>query len=266
VSVREDESPELGRLGRTFNQMVAKLAMAEQMERAFGLYTSTHLLDRIRSQHGNAALPGAIRDATVLFADIRGFTSLSERLPPEHVVAVLNRFFDAALDTIERFDGFVNKFVGDALMVVFNGPVDQGDHAERATRCAVALQQQIAALNAERAFQYVDALEVGVGIASGPMVCGNIGGRRQIEYTVIGDTVNMASRLCSAAAGGEVLVSGRTAGALPTSIDTRPLPPLQVKGKTDPVRVLCAWPPTSLRQQNDAHVPESASSASQHIH
>jgi class 3 adenylate cyclase len=248
VLVAEGGSEEFDRLGKHFNHMVGRLGMAERMERAFGRYASMHLLDRIRAQHGEADLPAGMRDASVLFADIRGFTTLSERLAPEHVVAVLNRFFASATQVIDEHEGFLNKFVGDAIMVVFNGPVDQGDHAERATRCAVQLQRAVAQLNADRAFEYVERIEVGIGIASGPMICGNVGGPRHTEYTVIGDVVNTASRLCGAAPGGEVWVTKRTADALPAALATTPLPALHVKGKAAPVEAACAWPlvPTLL--------------------
>ncbi len=242
VAVAEGGSAEFDRLGKHFNQMVSRLGMAERMERAFGRYTSTHVLDRIRAQHGEAELPACTREASVLFADIRGFTALSERLTPEQVVAVLNRFFSSATQVIDTHEGFLNKFVGDAIMVVFNGPVDQADHADRATRCAVALQQTVDALNAARAFDHVDSISVGIGIASGPMICGNVGGSRQMEYTVIGDVVNTASRLCSAAPGGQVWITKQTSDALSPELVSRPLPPLMVKGKVAPVAAACAWP------------------------
>ncbi|MFL5321400.1 MAG: adenylate/guanylate cyclase domain-containing protein [Myxococcaceae bacterium] len=231
VQLEVGGSTDFQQLARTFNGMVEQLGLAERMERAFGVYVSSHVLERIRSQHGEAVLPPSLRDATVFFADIRGFTTMSEKLPPETVVAFLNRYFEHAVTVIEQHDGYLNKFIGDAMVVVFNGPIDQPDHPERAVRCAIALQQKVAELNAQNAFPEVGKLEIGVGISTGPMTCGNVGSAKQMEYTVIGDTVNLAARLTSQAAAGEVLISEPTAHQLPASYAAERLAPMKVKGK-----------------------------------
>jgi len=236
VRVQVNGSVEFVEAAHTFNGMVRALALADRMERAFGAYVSVHLLERIRAQHGEAGLPPLMREATVMFADIRGFTRLSERLSPQQMVDVLNRYFQHVVDLIDVHQGYLNKFVGDAVMVVFNGPVDQPDHAERAVRCALELQQLVAELNAKGAFPEVGALQVGAGVSTGPMVCGNIGGAQQMEYTVIGDAVNLASRLTDLAPPGEVWVSEQTTHSLPGDFELEALPPLQVKGKEAPVR------------------------------
>ncbi len=241
VRVEAGGSSEFAQLGDHFNRMVETLSQAEKMERAFGSYVSTQLLDRIRAQHDEATLAVSTRDASVFFADIRNFTGMSERLAAEDVALVLNMFFSCAVEVVDAHDGYLNKFLGDALMVVFNGPLEQPDHCARSARCAIALQDAVTKLNRSRAFPSVGAIDVGVGIASGPMVCGNIGSARQMEYTVIGDVVNTASRLCSQAAGGEVWMTRRTASELPPDIRTRVLQPVQVKGKKDAVEVM-AWP------------------------
>ncbi len=240
VRVATNGAEEFSRLGKHFNRMVDRLALAERMEHAFGMYVSTHVLDRIRAQHGEATLPASVREASVLFADIRGFTAMSEQLPPEQVVDILNTFFAHAVEVIDAHDGYLNKFVGDCLMVVFNGPLEQPDHATRAVRCAQALQAAVGQLNATRAFVHVDEIQIGVGIASGPMICGNVGSPRQMEYTVIGDVVNTASRLCGLAQAGEVWLTKKTASQLPEEMSTRELPPVTVKGKRDPIEVACA--------------------------
>jgi len=124
---------------------------------------------------------------------------------------------------------------------VFNGPMDQPDHAERATRCALDVQREVLAMNAERAFPELadigdGVLKVGVGVATGPMVCGNIGSVQQMEYTVIGDTVNLSSRLTGQAKAGDVVVSEATNGALPRELAGEAMEPVMVKGKEQPVR------------------------------
>lgn len=224
-------STEFKRLAERFNEMVERLGLAERMERAFGVYVSGHVLEKIRSQHGEAILPATLKDATVFFADIRGFTSASEKLPPDAVVAFLNRYFERAVAVIQEHEGYLNKFIGDAIVVVFNGPLDQPDHAERAVKCAIALQRKVAEMNARGEFPEIGTLQIGVGVSTGAMTCGNVGSARQMEYTVIGDTVNLAARLTSAAGPGEVLISEETAKQLPASYGAVPLPAIKVKGK-----------------------------------
>lgn len=242
IRLEEAGSSDFVRMSRSFNRMVEALALSERMERAFGLYVSGHVLDRIRQQHGEAVIPAALREASVFFADIRGFTSMSERLSPEQVVGVLNRWFERVVGLVERHDGYLNKFIGDAVVVVFNGPIDQPDHAARACRCAIALQEEVSRLNAEHAFPEIGELAVGVGVATGPMVCGNVGGTQQMEYTVIGDTVNLSSRLTSRAAKGEVLASEATARALPADQPATRLDAIPVKGKEQPIVPYRVWP------------------------
>ena len=252
VRVQVNGSVEFVEAAHTFNGMVRALALADRMERAFGAYVSVHLLERIRAQHGEAGLPPLMREATVFFADIRGFTGLSERLSPQQTVDVLNRYFQHVVDLIDVHQGYLNKFVGDAVMVVFNGPVDQPDHAERAVRCALELQHLVSELNAKEAFPEVGSLEVGAGVSTGPMVCGNIGGSQQMEYTVIGDAVNLASRLTDLAPPGEVWISEQTRRSLPDGFELDDLPALLVKGKEAPVRPFRAqsapegWSPLRL--------------------
>jgi class 3 adenylate cyclase len=243
VRVEEAGSAEFTQLATRFNRMVEGLALAEQMEHAFGMYVSGQLMKRIRDQHGQALLPATLREASVLFADIRGFTQMSERMSPEAIVGLLNRYFDRVVAVVNEHEGYLNKFVGDAVVVVFNGPVDQADHPIRAVKCAIALQQAVDALNREGAFpELSEGLRVGIGIATGPMVCGNVGGKGHVEYTVIGDTVNLASRLTSSARPGEVWLNSVAAVQLPAELAAQPLEPIRVKGKAEPVLPFLVWP------------------------
>jgi class 3 adenylate cyclase len=242
IALEEGGSEDFVRLAESFNEMVGSLAMAERMERAFGVYVSSQVLERIRLQHGQATIPPSLREATVFFADIRGFTRLSEKLAPGEVLGLLNRYFEKVVAIVAASEGFLNKFIGDAVVVVFNGPIDQPDHAERACRCAITLQEELARLNAAGAFPEIGTLSVGVGIATGPMVAGNVGGATQMEYTVVGDTVNLASRLTGQAGAGEVWVSAGTAAKLPAAMRVAPLPPVSVKGKEQPVTPYRVFP------------------------
>jgi class 3 adenylate cyclase len=230
VQVEEKGSVEFQRLNRAFNQMVRSLDQARGLERTFGAYLGEPIVQRIRAQHGGAVMPATSREATVMFADIRGFTSMSEKLAPQAVLDLLNRYLERAVAVVERHEGYINKFIGDAIVVIFNGPIDQPDHAERGARCALALQAEIAALNAAGAFPEVGTLRVGIGVATGPLVAGNLGSTRT-EYTVIGDTVNLAARLTSHAGPGEAWVNETNARALGASVKSEALPPLKVKGK-----------------------------------
>ena len=243
IRVEEGGSDEFVHLSRRFNRMVELLSSAESMERAFGSYVSAQVLTRIRAQQGKAQIPGTLREATVFFCDIRGFTAMSERLPPQEVVQVLNRFFACAVEVVDAHEGYLNKFIGDAIVVVFNGPIDQADHAERAIRCAIALQRAVAELNERSAFAHVDAIGIGVGIATGVMICGSVGSSRQMEYTVIGDVVNTAARLCARAAAGEVWTNRQAFDARPSDIPASSVLSIEVKGKKEPVEAAVVWPP-----------------------
>jgi len=207
------------------------------MERAFGTYVSDAVLNRIKAQHGAVLIPPSVRDATVFFADVRGFTAMSERLPPEKLVAMLNRYLDRVVEEVSRSEGYLDKFIGDAVVVVFNGPIDQPDHATRSVDCAVGLQRAVHEMNAAGAFPEVGAIEIGIGVATGPMVAGNIGSAAKTEYTVIGDTVNLAARLCEQAPAGEIWLNRACRDALGARPGIEAMPAVALKGKSAPVEV-----------------------------
>jgi class 3 adenylate cyclase len=244
VRVEEAGSRDFRALGASFNHMVGDLMLSQRMERAFGQYVSAQVLTRIRAQHGEAALPASLREASVFFADVRGFTAMSERLEPAEVLGVLNRYFEHVVAVVDQFEGYLDKFIGDAVVVVFNGPIDQPDHASRAARCAIAIQKKVEELNGAETFPEIGVLEVGVGVATGPLVAGNLGSANHMEYTVIGDTVNLASRLTGQAPPGEVWINERCAELLPADLPRAALAPLSVKGKARPVAAYRVWPAT----------------------
>jgi len=218
-----------------FNRMVDALELSEQMERAFGVYVSGPVLERIRAQHGAALIAAARREATVFFADLRDFTAISERLDPETLLAVLNRFFERVVAVVGAHEGYLDNFLGDAVLVVFNGPIDQPDHPQRALRCALAVHETLAEMNRSGQFPEVGALRLGIGVATGPLVAGNVGGSTRTRYTVIGDTVNLAARLCAAAPAGELWMNRACRDAVADTVDAVPLPPVPLKGKSEPV-------------------------------
>ncbi len=175
------------------------------------------------------------RTVTVLFADLSGFTALAERLDPEDVRAFQTDLFQEMAAAIQQYDGFVEKFVGDAVMAIFGAPVAHEDDPERALRAALAMQERMAGLNGRWQARLGKALALHVGVNTGPVVAGSIGADKGGAYAVTGDTVNTASRLQSAAPAGEVLASAATWRLAQHAFAFEPAGDLQVKGKAEPV-------------------------------
>jgi adenylate cyclase len=168
---------------------------------------------------------------TVLFADLVSFTSFAESSPPERVAELINGFLSLSVEAIFRAGGTLDKFIGDCVMAFFGAPMPQEDHALRATRAAIEIQQGLAAWNAERAAQGLPGFAARVALNSGPVVVGDIGSARRVDYTVLGNTVNVAARLeAYVARPGDVVVGPETHRLLAGSIPTEPLGDLQLKG------------------------------------
>ena len=182
-------------------------------------------------------LGGVNQKVTVMFADIRGFTPMSEKLEPEQVVEVLNEYFTRVTDVIFDYGGTLDKYIGDAVMALFGAPISKGNDAANAVNAAIQIQRLLIELNRDAASRRRPELRVGIGINTGIVTAGNIGSPRRIDYTVIGDTVNIASRLMSNAAGSQILISQSTAGEVGSGFDMKSLPPLLVKGRSEPVKI-----------------------------
>ncbi|HKG57351.1 MAG TPA: adenylate/guanylate cyclase domain-containing protein [Candidatus Limnocylindrales bacterium] len=210
------------------------LAVERREVRKLGLfrrYLSPEVSTALLADPTQAALGGATVDVSVLFADLRGFTSFSERSEPSDVVALLNAYFGEAVPEILGNGGTVVQFMGDALMAIFNAPVRQADHELRAARAALAIQRRAAAI----ADGHAEWPRFRVGVASGPALVGNVGSDEVRSFTAIGDTVNLAARLQAQAAVGTVVVSARTAAALARRAALVPIGELRLKGKARPV-------------------------------
>jgi adenylate cyclase len=179
----------------------------------FGRYVSDDVVASLLERPGGLALGGEHREVTVLMADLRGFTTLSERLAPEQVVALLNYFLEEMIDVILAHGGTIDEILGDALLVVFGAPVHHDDHPRRAVACAVEMQQRLDAVNAKNRADGLPAVAMGIGVHTGGVVAGNIGSRRRAKYGVVGPTVNLASRIESYTVGGQILVSASTRDA-----------------------------------------------------
>jgi len=204
--IRDDE---FGDLAYAFNRMAEDLETNEKVKDSFGRYVTPEIVEKILSNPDSGWMKGSKVEATVLFVDIRGFTSLSENKDPVAVVDLLNDYLTRVTDAVITYGGHVNKFAGDQAMAVFGAPVSNQNHAEAAVRAALDIQLQIGELNRKRQVEKVP-IGVGVGISSGEMVEGSLGSVKRMEYTVIGDDVNIASRLTGIARAGEILISKRT--------------------------------------------------------
>jgi len=175
---------------------------------------------------------------SVLFSDIRGFSTIAERLSARDIAEVVGRHLGAMAEVVTEHGGTIDKFQGDAVMAVFGAPEPLPDHAERALRCAIAMQRRQAELNAQGwGTDAVEILAIGVGVNTGLVIAGAVGGGGRLEYTVIGDAVNIAQRLQSEAEGGEIVASASTVSAANGSIACEPIGPRQVKGREEPVEV-----------------------------
>jgi class 3 adenylate cyclase len=186
-------------------------------------------------------LGGEEREVTVLFADIRNFTQISEQLSPEATVKMLNRYLSLMVDTVIQNDGIVNKFGGDNIMAVWNAPQPQPEHALLAVKTAWEAQQKVAKL--QQGSTELPTVQFGIGINTGMALAGNVGSMGRAEYTVIGDAVNLASRICSAAPGSEIWIGAETYRQARDYLEVEELEPQSFKGKATPTLVyrVTAW-------------------------
>jgi adenylate cyclase len=233
-----DSNDELGDLSYRFNVMLGELQQSQRMRDLFGRYVSKEVAEQVIKN--GADLGGENVPATALFADIRDFTTLTESLPPQQVVNILNRYYTRMVDAIVEQGGWVNKFGGDSLLAVFGAPIRQPDHALRAVNAAWQMNRALAEFNAEQVALGLPGITIGVGISSGEMLAGNVGGKERLEYTVIGDPVNLAARLESLTKEWKtpVLLSEHTQALLDGSTaKTTPRDRVTVKGKTQPTLV-----------------------------
>jgi len=200
---------------------------------------SKDVFDQLVANPSLAALGGARRNMTVLFSDIRGFTTMSEKGTPEDVVAQLNALFTRMVAVVFDHRGTVDKFVGDMIMALYGAPLDDEDHADHAVQTALAMIRTLQEMNGEWQAQGKPTLDIGIGVNTGDMVAGNIGSDTIMSYTVIGDAVNLGARLESLNKdyATRIIISEFTRARLKGQYDIHPLGEVVVKGKTRPVTI-----------------------------
>jgi adenylate cyclase len=223
---------EVGELTRAFNGMSRSLHQKGQIERAFRSYVSDHVLKEVMKDPARVSLKGERREVTVMFIDIRQFTRITSRLGPERLVSFLNEAFELITTELLGQGATVDKYVGDGILAYTGAPIDSDDHASRAVAAAKAVQRSIEERNrkAELGDPAFVKLEVGIGIHTGEVVVGNIGSERKMDFTVIGEPVNAASRLQELAAPGQILITGDVCTRLGAGVHTRYIGPHTLKG------------------------------------
>jgi class 3 adenylate cyclase len=220
---------ELNNLGSAFNEMAAGLALRDRYHSVLQKVTDPRVAEELVA--GRVKLGGELREVSVIFCDIRGYTALSAGRDPVEVIHLLNDHMGALTKIVQRHHGVINQFAGDAIMILFGAPKSYGNDAAHAVRCAWEMMQERERLNREAK----EPLKIGIGVATGVVVAGCIGAESRSDYTVVGEKVNLAARLCSAAAAGQILIDSETQAktARLGAFDT--LEPLSLKGFAQPV-------------------------------
>lgn len=228
---------ELGELGNTFNEMIKGLKDRDFIKDTFGRYVSKQVAEAILN--GRLELGGERKRATVLISDIRNFTAISEKFPPEEVVDFLNEYFSEMVSVVIKYEGTLDKFIGDALLAVFGAPIAHPDDAKRAVFAALEMQEKLKEFNKKRVKKGQNEIRIGVAVHTGNLVAGNIGSEVRMEYTVIGDTVNLTSRLepLNKQFGTQILISESTYREVKDDIEVREIPAVELRGKEEKVKV-----------------------------
>ena len=223
--------------GNVIYMVISEQSDKRFIKELFGRYISPQVAKEIlsRADAGELRLGGEQREVSVLFGDIRNFTPMSEQLSPEEVVKMLNTYLSVVTDTVIQHDGIVNKFWGDSIIAVWNAPQLQPEHALLAVKAAWEAQQKLAELR--QSDDRLRPVQFGIGINTGIALVGNIGSVGRTEYTVIGDSINVASRICSSAPGGQVWIGAETYNQTKDYIEAEELEPQKLKGKAEPVIV-----------------------------
>lgn len=218
---------------RLMKKMEEEILVRENLHRLL----SPQLVDEVLKGRLELEKGGKIKTVTVMFADIRNFTSFSESHPPQEVVELLNEYFELMVDIIFKHEGTLDKFIGDEIMAIWGAPIDRPDDTERAVLCALEMQEAIHQFNQMRQSGGELSLRIGIGLNTGEAMAGYMGSTKSMNYTVMGDVVNTASRICSNAGPGDILVGGDTFKEVFSLVSAEKLPPTQLKGKIEQVDI-----------------------------
>jgi adenylate cyclase len=231
-------SGEFEQMAETIRTMAKGVRERDTIKQAFSGYLSRQVLDTFMAKGDLSALQGERRRITVMFTDIRGFTTIAERMAPEEVVTLLGQYFERMVEVVMRHQGTIDKFLGDGMMVIFGAPLDDPYQEEHAVAAAIEMQSQLAELSKKWEAEGRPVVRMGVGINSGAAIVGNIGSDQRMEYTAIGDTVNLASRLETASKdlGVDIVVSEHTYDAIRPLFRWKSAGEVTVRGRTEPVR------------------------------
>jgi len=208
-----------------------------ELKTAFQRYVSPEVIEEILSEPDKNYMRTDKRLMSVLFSDLRGFTAMSEKIEPEQVVEILNEHFEVMSDIILKNRGTLDKFVGDEIMALFGAPIYTESHALKAIKTALEMQKAQDELSKKVKKKFGIEVQIGIGINTGDMVVGNIGCKQRMDYTVIGDSVNIAARLCSSAKPGQILISETTYAEVKKLVKVEELEPITVKGKSKPLHI-----------------------------
>ena len=243
---------EIGLLTETFVHMGHGLHERERIKDAFGKFVSKSVAEQVMREE--VRLGGERKVATIFFSDIRSFTSISEKLQPEEVVEFLNEYMTRMVECVNETGGVVDKFIGDAIMAVWGIPVSRGNDAENAVNGALMMRAALQEFNRGRGSISRPLIRIGCGINSGPVVAGQIGSTERMEYTVIGDPVNLASRIeaLNKPFGTDILISQDTFELVQELFEVVPQLKIKVKGKSDPQQIYAV-----LGRKDDLHRPKN---------
>lgn len=244
---------EFARVSEALNRMLAGLKERDLMRSTFERYVSRPVAEQILREPGRVILAGEHRTITVLFSDLRGFRWHTEHMSPEEVLKLLNEYFARMIDVVFAHEGTLDKFVGDGVMCLFGAPIEKEDDAVRAVRAGVAMQREVGWINAGRRSAGQAEIKIAIGIHTGPVVAGNIGSERRLEYSVVGDTVNLAGRVQDEASEGEILITQATWDLVKPKVACVELDPRAIKGREDPVALFRVL---GMRVRSDAPAPE----------
>jgi len=218
---------------------VAEEGEKQAIKKAFEFYLSPHVIDEIMKDPGKLSLGGIKKEMTVLFSDIRGFTTLSEGLSPEELTDLMNKYLTEMTNIVLANDGVLDKYIGDALMAFWGAPLSQPRHAERACKTALRMIEKLDELNSSNVWPEGRKIAIGIGINTGEMVVGNMGAEKRFDYTVLGDAVNLGSRVESINKqyGTKIIITEFTKAEISDEFVTRYLDKVTVKGKSEPVKI-----------------------------